>query len=153
MKLLRVAWGLSKGTSEDWGSLEWCMSTGGIFPCPFSGSEGYWEDQENPSDKYMAKRLVPPQEFWLFRPWSGLLSAQLNGCRWGSPGSKRGKHSGRDAVGAHWQGFKLGLKEEGADSEPVHGKVWEVLVNTELNMNQQCTLATKKANGILGCIK
>lgn len=29
----------------------WREGTGGIFLYPFSGSEGYWQDQENPSDK------------------------------------------------------------------------------------------------------
>ena len=38
----------------------------GVFFCPFSGSKGYWEDQENPSHKYMAETLVQLQEFFCF---------------------------------------------------------------------------------------
>lgn len=41
----------------------------------FSGTQGYWEDWKNPSDKYMAKMQMPLQEFWLFRPRTSLLSS------------------------------------------------------------------------------
>ena len=32
---------------------------------------------------------------------------------------------------AHWQGFKLGLKGEGSDTEPAHDKVWDSMAKLE----------------------
>ena len=52
------------------------------------------------------------------------------GIRWGSPFSKGEKSPWGKANGAHWEGFKLGLKGDWGNSEPSRGKVfpWETVL-------------------------
>ena len=64
-----------------------------------------------------------------------------------SKGKRKVLHPGRNTprdqhmLGAEWLESSLAEKD------------LEVLVDTKLNVSQQCTLGTKKANGIPGCIR
>jgi len=122
MKSLREAWELSKGTSGGWGSLwterkySWFLSVPSVAG----------RDTERTRKSHLINTWLRGwcccRNFGFF-DHRAVYSAP--GYKWGPPRSMGERNSGPGAVWACWQGFKLGLKGEGSDTEPAHDKVWD----------------------------
>ena len=101
-----------------------------------------WEDQENPSDKHAAIRLVPPQKFWLFWPRHSLLSIWPNGCKRVPLISKGWKDTAPRTGRTHWEGFKQSTKDKGDKARIPWDEPWGSMPGSKLRPITQLKAST-----------